>query len=86
MLIVNKLGPDWDSNSQRQCTGDGTDCIGSYKSKYHTITTTAAPFQQYFSYIVNVSFVGGGKQIITGYCLYICITMITIVSVQGHFQ
>jgi hypothetical protein len=25
----------------------GTDCIGSYKSNYHTITTTMAPLKKY---------------------------------------
>ena len=31
-----------DSNSQLLLV-KGTDCIGSYKSSYHTITTTMAP-------------------------------------------
>jgi hypothetical protein len=53
----------------------GTDCIGSFISNYHMITTKTAPkttvclfdgvyclFQQYFSYIVAVSFIGGGNR------------------------
>jgi hypothetical protein len=37
--------PEWDSNSQRLWhLVIGTDCIGRYKSNYHTIMTTLAPF------------------------------------------
>ena len=34
---------EWGSNSQAHVIGIGTDCIGIYKSNYHTITSTTAP-------------------------------------------
>jgi hypothetical protein len=36
-------------------SGDSTDCIGSCKSNYHTITATTVPFYIYiFLYIFNI--------------------------------
>jgi hypothetical protein len=39
ILLYRVHMPKWDSNS----VVIGTDYIGSYKSNYHTITTTTAP-------------------------------------------
>jgi serine protease inhibitor ecotin len=35
-----------DSKKKTVCIMIGTDCIGSYKSNYHTITVTRVPFIQ----------------------------------------
>ena len=39
---IKYTSPEQGSNSQRKVV-IGTDCIGSYKSNYHTIMSTTAP-------------------------------------------
>ena len=41
-VVLSTPHHEWDSNSQHLVV-IGTDYIGSYKSNYHTITTTTSP-------------------------------------------
>jgi hypothetical protein len=42
-VVSNTPRHEWGSNSQLNLVVIGTNCIGSYKSNYHTIMTTTAP-------------------------------------------
>jgi hypothetical protein len=41
--MLYRIHPDWAGFELTTLVVIGTDCIGSYKSNYHTITTTTAP-------------------------------------------
>jgi hypothetical protein len=66
-VVSNTLNHKWDSID--------TDCIGSYKSKYHTITTTTAHWE-----------IEMGNQINVGMCHYVSVSLDWFIVFNATFS